>query len=176
MEKYTLEDEVKELIALRRADDYWCFKREYYKNDAQLLHAIICMANNRMGRDAYIIFGVDEKEYEIVGVEDEAEGRSCRHIKAVLEKAKFSESIMPRVDFKTILLKGHQVDVLTVWNSFDTPYYLKEDYKQAEYCIRAYHIYTRVAGQNTQMSESADQHLIELLWKKRIHYYESRYF
>lgn len=176
MRNCVLEDEVKELIEMKRADDYWCFRRKHYTNDAQLLHAILCMANNRVGRDAYIIFGVDEKEYEIVGVEDDIEGRDYLHIRKVLEKADFSEKMIPRVDLKTLILKGHQVDILIVMNSFDTPYYLTKDFRHAEYQILAHHIYTRVAGQNTNMSESADRHLIELLWKKRIHYYESRYF
>jgi len=52
-----------DLILLKQEGSYWDFKREWYFQDkkADLLHDIICMANNLSNRDAYIIVGVDEE-------------------------------------------------------------------------------------------------------------------
>ena len=49
--------EIMKLINLKKEGEYWDFKREWYsdKKHADLLHDIICMANNRSNRDAYII-------------------------------------------------------------------------------------------------------------------------
>ena len=54
--------EIRELINLKQEGSYWDFKREWYKNNknADLLHDIICMANNLSNRDGYIIIGVKE--------------------------------------------------------------------------------------------------------------------
>lgn len=59
MNKY----DIKKLISLKQEGNYWDFKREWYSQDkkADLLHDIICMANNLVNRDAYIIIGVDEE-------------------------------------------------------------------------------------------------------------------
>ena len=53
--------EILDLILLKQEGSYWDFKREWYFQDkkADLLHDIICMANNLSNRDAYIIVGVD---------------------------------------------------------------------------------------------------------------------
>lgn len=59
-------EEILELISLKQEGAYWDFKKEWYVNGKQsdLLHDIICMANNMENRDAYIIIGIDEeKEY-----------------------------------------------------------------------------------------------------------------
>jgi putative abi-alpha protein len=55
--------EVKDLILLKQEGSNWDFKREWYSQDkkADLLHDIICMANNHVNRDSYIIIGVDEE-------------------------------------------------------------------------------------------------------------------
>ena len=58
-----LRKEILELISLKQEGGYWDFKREWYHQDKKddLLHDIICMANNQENRDAYIIIGVDEE-------------------------------------------------------------------------------------------------------------------
>lgn len=48
--KYTDDGTLPELVAnlasLKREGIYWDFKREWHDNKADLLHDIICMANN----------------------------------------------------------------------------------------------------------------------------------
>jgi len=56
-----LAEEIKDLIALEQEGGYWDFKREWYTRKSNMLHDIICMANNLENRDAYIIIGVDQE-------------------------------------------------------------------------------------------------------------------
>ena len=63
----SLYEEISELIDLKTEGDYWDFKVQWHENKADLLHDIICMANNLANRNAYLIieylwrkrFGVD---------------------------------------------------------------------------------------------------------------------
>ena len=63
MTSLELIDEIEELIMMHQEGSYWDFKREWYDDskDGDLLIDIICMANNLVDRDAYIIIGVNEE-------------------------------------------------------------------------------------------------------------------
>jgi Divergent AAA domain. len=161
------EDEIKSLILSKREGDYWDFKQQYHTNKAELLHDIICMANNRVDRDAYIIFGVADTTYEVVGVENDEKRRNQQKIIDFLRTPKFVSGIRPQVEMRTLQLEGHEVDVLIIKNSTDTPYFLTDDYTDNGRTVRAYYIYTRVGDTNTAINKSADINYIEYLWKKR---------
>ena len=52
------------------------FKRIWHANNADLVHDIICLANNPKGYIAMIIFGVDDSgNHQLFDVEDYAENR-----------------------------------------------------------------------------------------------------
>lgn len=57
-----LQEEISQLIALRAEGGYWDFKEKWTDKKVDLLHDIICMANNQVGHDAYIIFGVSDSQ------------------------------------------------------------------------------------------------------------------
>lgn len=63
--KYTDDGTLPELVAnlasLKREGIYWDFKREWHDNKADLLHDIICMANNPAETTGLLIIGVDEE-------------------------------------------------------------------------------------------------------------------
>ena len=60
----SLYEEISELIDLKTEGDYWDFKVQWHENKADLLHDIICMANNLANRDAYLIIGVSDSKHE----------------------------------------------------------------------------------------------------------------
>lgn len=66
-----LEKEIKTLIETQAEGEYWDFKREWYSDNIDLLHDIICMANSMANRDCYIIIGVEDQSYQIVGVKEQ---------------------------------------------------------------------------------------------------------
>ncbi|WP_248855505.1 ATP-binding protein [Vagococcus lutrae] len=84
-----LEDIIFSLIETRREDDYWEFKQCHHRNKADLLHDIICMANNRSNNNGYIIFGIQDKIFEIIGVENNKYRRNQQNIIDVLKSKLF---------------------------------------------------------------------------------------
>ncbi|OLN31701.1 ATP-binding protein [Desulfosporosinus metallidurans] len=162
--------EIENIILTKREDDYWDFKQAHHANTADLLHDIICMANNRADRDAYIIFGIVDKTGEIVGVETDENRRNQQEIINQLKSKKFAGGVRPKIEMRTLEIQNHEIDVLIINNTLDTPYYLIEDFHDKERkdrVVRANYIYTRVSDTNTDIDKSADHNHVEYLWKKR---------
>lgn len=164
-----LETIIKELINSKREDDYWDFKEQWHDNKSDLLHDIICLANNRADRDAYLIFGVRDKTYEIIGIENDLNRKNQQKIIDFLKNIPFVSGIRPSIEVKTIMIENHELDILIVKNSYDTPYFLLKDYSDKGKTVKRYSIYTRVKDTNTPKDSIADINQIEFLWKKRFH-------
>ncbi len=170
--------EIIDLIDSQREDEWWDFKYEHHHNKADLVHDIICMANNRANRDSYIICGVEDKTFNIVGVENDPHRRNQQNIVDILRSVSFAGGVRPRVEVRTIQIDDHEVDIIIVKNSFDVPYYLEKSYqdndiqsddsKKGKKVVNQYHIYTRVVDNNTAIDKNADINDIEFLWKKRL--------
>ncbi|WP_337018387.1 ATP-binding protein [Oceanobacillus massiliensis] len=166
MDIYDLLVKIELLIASKREGDFWDFKEKHHSNKADLLHDIICMANNRADKDGYIIFGVSD-DYEIKGTENDENRRNQQGIIDFLKSKKFSGGIRPTIEMKTLDFYDKQVDVLIIKNSTDTPFFILDDYSDKKRKVRANAIYTRTGDVNTDIDKSADINHIEYLWKKR---------
>ena len=169
-EDYELSNIVKDLLETKREDDWWDFKLCHHNNTVPLLHDIICLANNRSNRDAYLIFGVEDTTWNIIGVENDSNRRNQQNIVQLLKPCHFAGDTRPRVEVRTVIIATHEIDVFIIKNSTDVPYYLTKDYcdkNKKDYRVRAYHIYTRVMDNNTDIDKSADLRDVEYLWKKR---------
>lgn len=162
-----LRDMIEELIDTKRESDYWDFKQKHHESKIDLVHDIICMANNRVDRDAYIIFGVEDKKFDVVGVEDDSCRRNQQGVIDILKSKKFSSGIRPQIEMRTIHISEHEIDVMIIKNSMDTPYFLLEDFVEGKRRVRANYIYTRVGDTNTDIDKTADINNIEYLWRKR---------
>ncbi|WP_252254332.1 ATP-binding protein [Clostridium sp. ZBS12] len=119
-----LRDIIEELIDTKRESDYWDFKQKHHESKIDLVHDIICMANNSADRDAYIIFGVEDKIFDIVGVEEDSCRRTQQGVIDILKSKKFSSGIRPQIEMRTIYISGHEIDIMIIKNSIDTPYFL----------------------------------------------------
>lgn len=166
MEK-DLKEIISALIDLKREGEYWDFKEKFYSNKANLVHDVICMANNRADRDAYIIFGIRDRDFKIVGIENDVNRKNQQQMLDVLKSKKFAGDIRPIIELKTLHIKNHDIDVLIIKNTNYTPYYLVQDYKEQNRTVRAQYIYTRVGDTNTDIDKGADINQVEYLWKKR---------
>lgn len=181
MERVIYNDEVltelvEELIESKREDDWWDFKQCHYEDRGSLLHDIICLANNRVNRDAYLILGVQDGTYEILGVENDPKRKNQQNIVDFLRLPNFAGQIRPRVEVRTLFIESHEIDVFVIKNTTDVPYYLIENYTDKNYkpdppkkakTVKAFHIYTRVMDNNTPIDNNADIRDVEYLWKKR---------
>lgn len=161
-----LTETVTRLIELKQEGEYWDFKRQWYNKDKRddMLHDIICMSNNLANRDAYIIIGVDEKhDYSLIDVSHDEERRSTQNIVDFLRDKQFAGDLRPMVTVESVTIGDCIIDVIVIYNSKSTPFYLKEKYRK----VKANHIYTRVQDTNTPIDSSADIKNEEKLWKKR---------
>lgn len=161
-----LYEEIFHLISLRQEGGYWDFKKQWHENKTDLLHDIICMANNLYNRDAYIIIGIDEEhDYAVVDVKDDPNRKNTQKIVDFLKNKKFAGSVRPLVHVDQLRFDSGDIDVIVIDNSHNTPFYLAEPFEG----VRANNIYTRVMDTNTPKDGSADINNIEHLWKKRFY-------
>lgn len=158
--------EVTYLISLQQEGEFWDFKRQWYTNKTDMLHDIICMANNLCNRTAYIIIGIDEEhDYSAVDVCNDPNRRNTQKIVDFLKDKKFAGGIRPVVSVEIFSYYGATIDVIVVKNDYHTPFYLTAQYEG----VHANNIYTRVMDTNTPLDGSADINHIEQLWRKRFH-------
>ena len=164
MDMLSLREEILQLIALRQEGEYWDFKKEWYKRKPDLLHDIICMANNLSNHDGLIIIGVDEEtDYSICNVANDQNRRKTQDIVAFLREKKFAGGIRPTVYVQSLSLNQTTIDAIVIRNDRNTPYFLIEHYQD----VFANNIYARIMDTNTPKNASADINVIEKLWKKR---------
>lgn len=123
-----LTSEIATLIQSHREDEWWDFKREHHHDKADLVHDIICMANSRADRDAYIIYGIEDKSFKVIGVENDQNRRNQQGITDILRSVGFAGGVRPRIEIQTIKIEQHKIDVLIIKNSSDVPYYLEKQY------------------------------------------------
>jgi len=167
---------IEELLRSHREDDWWDFKREHHHDKADLVHDITCMANSRANRDAYIVFGIEDQTFNVLGVENDANRRNQQGIVDILRSVSYAGSVRPRIELRTITLEQHEVDVLIIKNTNDVPYYLEKQYQDSKIkssdgkkigkIVQPYHIYTRVVDNNTEIDKNADINDVEYLWRK----------
>lgn len=159
-------EEILELISLKQEGSYWDFKKEWYEvgKQADLLHDIICMANNLENRDAYIIIGIDEEnEYRVNDMTNADNRKSTQMLVDFMRNKKFAGGIRPRVMVEIMQLETGIIDIIVIKNGYSTPYVLEESYQG----VNANNIYTRVMDSNTPKNKTAEILHIEYLWKKR---------
>lgn len=173
MSEISFQIEIENLIALGYEGGYWDYKKDYSVIEEDKLIDIICMANNLYNRDAYIIYGVTDNG-EIVGIENTKQVRmKTADVIKFLRSRKFSGDNIPEVEVRTLKIGNHEVDVLTVFRSDNTPFFLSEEFcnpTRRDKMIRAGAIYTRTADINTPRESTANIEVTEYLWKKRFGY------
>ena len=180
----SLTKEIVALINRKQEGGYWDFKQQWHENKAELLHDIICLANNLENHDAYLIFGVEDKTCKIIGVSKDANKRDTVDIVNLLRSSSFVGDIRPMARVETITIKGKELDVLVVENSHSTPFRLEKYYsdsntndkgEQNTKIVWARSTYTRVQDTNTPINMIADPDKEEKLWRKRFHIDEPIY-
>ena len=140
---------------------YYDFKQQWHseKKDADLLHDIICLANNVDNVDAYLIVGITDT-FEAIGVSD---WKKSNEIIDYLKSKNFAGGHIPEVELLKIYYKYHKIDVLWIKSSKHIPFFISKRYKDV-----GTQIYTRVGDTNTPKDENAGYNDIEKLW--RIHF------
>lgn len=163
----SLEEKIQSLINSRREGNNWDFKQEWHKNNADLLKDIISLANNPDDEEAYLIFGVEDGTFNIVGVcETDSYRKELSGLTQFVLSKPFAGDI-PKIDLKRLKIEGHNIDVIIIRNSNNTPFFLKSDYTINGKSLKHSVIYTRVNDTTTGHDVAAPFSQIESLWKKR---------
>ncbi len=167
MNDFELRQEVQKLVELHREGEYWDFKQQWHMCNSDLLHDIICMANSPANRDCYIIIGIEDRTYNVLGVSSEHRKNQQNVIDFLRQKPSWAGGCIPEVYVKTIIIEDKEIDVVIVKQSDHTPFYLIEDYKKEGQPIFKGAIYTRKGDTNTPRTGTADLYDTELLWRRR---------
>ena len=162
-----LKKEIESLIQSKREGEYWDFKLEHHKNNADLIHDIICMANTPSNRDCYIIFGIEDKTFEVKGVETDSNRKTQQNIIDFLKSMHFAGGIRPIIELRELSIDNHSIDVLIIKNTYNVPYYLEMDYSKKGTRVLAYRIYTRIGDTNTPTNGNADINYVDQLYRKK---------
>lgn len=162
--------EIQGLIKSKREGEYWDFKREPHSNNAALLHDILCLSNTLHQGDRYLIIGVSDPSEgcKVIGL---SKGQTNRKTQAnlidFLRNIPFAGNMRPEVELVSIKLGRKVLDIIRIFDNPFKPYYIVEDYKKNDKCVKAHYIYTRVCDTNTPIDSSADLYHIEKMWRNR---------
>ena len=169
---------VSHLIGTNREATHWDFKRIWHKNNADLIHDIICLANNPKGHIGLLIIGVDDgAEHELIDVEEYSENRKDSQKITDLLRACRWLTTFPYVRVVPIRLSDVNLDVVLIEPDDDAiPYRLAKDYEASikgsqsgrskRKVVRAGTIYSRDGDSNTPIDGTADAILSEKLWRR----------
>lgn len=158
---------ISSLIRGKHEGSYWDFKLKWHDSNAELMHDIICLANNSEGVRAYLIFGIEDENYEIVGIEEHPENqKNTQQLVDTLHNANWATTF-PTVKVSSIILSGKSLDVITIDpDDHAIPYYLSKDFGKGKQTVRAGAIYSRNQDVNTARDETSTPLATEQLWRR----------
>ena len=168
-----IEDIVRELFYQETEGEYWDFKEKPYfyegqsekdknKKKGDLLHDVICMANNMSNHDAYIIMGISDHPVKITGVKQFTKKWTQESYQDFLQKLSWAGDCVPSVELRSI--NNGNLEVLVVRKSNKVPFYLTKRYNK----VKENQIYVRKGAKNTAIDSQASIDDIEKLFKFRL--------
>lgn len=160
-----IQEEAPNLIALKREGAYWDFKKEWHKDNSELIHDILCLANNLENDVSYLFIGIDEEEgYSVCDVVNNghAERKTNQMIVDMLSKTKWDNGQPPFAVVEPMELDEGTVDILCVVSRrADMPYSLSKGSGK----VRAHMVHTRRVDSNTPIDEGASWSEVEDIWR-----------
>ena len=149
---------------------YWDYKEDYTDCKEDKLIDIICMANNIDGHDAYLIYGANDDGI-VTGIENTTHTRyTTKSVTEFLRSKPFAGGYVPKVSVQIVEIENHELDVLIIHSTRNTPYFLANNFSQShdrKKHLVAGAIYTRVNDINTPRNQTASYEHTEHLWRRR---------
>lgn len=150
------------------------YKQKWHDNKVELLKDIFAFVNTPHHEDCYLIFGIEDGTFNVIGLEEDTHRRNTQNILDFLNSKELSTE-MPRVVVETFQVEGKIVDVLTVKNTTQVPIFLKRSFNDGKKKCTPGQVFTRIGDTNTAIDSSADDFVLEKLYKKRLHLDQSIY-
>ena len=163
--KDSLIAEIEALLARRSEGTYWDFKRCHHTHKADLIHDVLCLANAMHRGSRFLIFGVDDSDCSLHDISGDPGRRTQADIAGLFRDnaSKFFQSRFPDFHLTEMTIDETLLDVLVIEDAPYKPYYLVEKYGK----LHANNIYTRVCDTNTPVTDAAQPHEIERMWRER---------
>ena len=166
MDDCTLARIVQDLIGRRCEGVNWDFKLRHQVSKGDLIHDVLCLANAR-ARWAAVprVWGSATTTSRCVrstSARGAGPRRKLRTYSAATPTSSSSPDSRHFSSARSRLLAG-PVDVLVIEDESKKPYYLVQQIEK----VRAHHVYTRVCDTNTPVTEAAQSHEIERMWRER---------
>ena len=155
---------IKNLISQKKEGDYWDFKQEWDKNNADLIRDILSLSNNIDHKgDRYLIFGVtDPPACKVVGCNSPRKTQA--DLLDLFSNIVFAGSIIPDIRLETCNIDESEIDVVIIRDKSFKPYFLQKEYKDGKEYVHAGTIYSRVGDKNTAKDSTADLYHTEKMW------------
>lgn len=141
------------------------FKREYHKNNSDLIHDILCLANSKTdNKYKYLIFGVDDDKY-LFGIKNDIKRKRENDLMDLVKNAKLNN--LPHIKLFNLNYQDKDIDIIRIENINYKPYFLTQDHVQGKDTIRAGVVYTRFGSTNTPKTSTASEKQIEEMYRER---------
>ena len=157
------------LVAQGHEGSFWDFKKIWPKNKVDLIHDVVCMANNLESNISYIICGIDEEnDFRFVDVRtNNAHRKNTQQLNNMLWSQPWAFA-PPLVEVVEVDMINDYVDVIVIYaESKSQPYYFTKPITNQGKTLLPGTIYTRVEDSNTPVDRTASLRDTEQLWQKR---------
>lgn len=160
--------DIRELLENKQPECEWLdYKQEWYESNIELLRDILSFVNTIHEKDCYLVFGVSD-DLSVTGIDDDKNRKNKQNIVDLLLSKPLSFDV-PKIDVKTERVGNKEIDILIIYNTSSVPLYLTKTISKNKKYINAGQILTRISDTNTASNKSADDNIVELLYKKRLH-------
>ncbi|GKQ42227.1 hypothetical protein RD055328_01500 [Companilactobacillus sp. RD055328] len=152
-------------------DEQHDFKQKWYlknKKD-EMIKDIFSFVNTLHSDNCYLIFGVEDLTGKVLGVENDENRMTQQNIIDFINNLSIASMVKPIISLDTFMINSHEVDVVTIYNTYDVPIYLSKKYKNAQ----PNSIFARNGDTNTSLNSSADYYHVKKLWEKHFRMHES---
>ncbi|MBC7933534.1 MAG: ATP-binding protein [Rubrivivax sp.] len=139
-------------------------KREFHKNNAELLHDILCLSNSFCEGNRFIVFGI-ANDKTVHGVENDPNKKTNADLHDFLRQIHLSK--IPQIDLTFYQVDGHEIGLLQIMNAPKKPYFIRKDFQVGKTVVRAGVVYTRLSDTNIPRNETAPEDHVEIMWKER---------
>lgn len=165
MDYYKLES-----ILYNGEDDKADFKEEWYDKSKKidLIIDILNFVNTVHHENCYIIIGIEDATNEVVGIDVNDPFRlNTEKLTDMIRNLPIANQYIPKLEVTNISFRDKTLDIITIFNTSNTPIYLTTDYKKNGKTLGAGQILSRNQGTNTPINKTAPSDITEKLWKKR---------
>lgn len=161
-------EKLEQLIEAQTDENEWLdYKQEWHKNKVDLVKDILAFVNTVHHNDCYLIFGVEDKTFKVLGVDEDKNRRNTQQVIDLLTHQNLSGDI-PKIKVDAIKYKNRFIDVLTVYNSMNVPLFITRKLDYQGKMLLPGQIITRIGDTTTSYRETANDSTVEKLYRKRM--------